>query len=472
MNVNCLFIIPPSEQKKQFVRLIDCSHEAKANYLWQPNDYLIISSYLKKNDKAFLIDATCDHLSDRTFFKKLNDFKSNDINLIFFSTGSACYYSDIKYFEQIRKIFNDTTIVVLGDVFVEENFRKDILDKDADAILYQPYNLDLNNISQIRFQKNNNNLEGEIEGIIINSSSYPFLEKKKKLSIIESDIPKHQLFKKKYSWPFLLTKNFTTITTMWGCTYSCSYCTSGVMHPISRTNESILKEIAFIKELGFKEIQFFDKVFGVPKPERKILLKDIVNKNLTIPFSCYFHPSMYDPEFLDLMKAAGCHSIIIGIDSVNLEQLALYNRKVSKYTLDKLIDHADKIGINVCADFIIGLPHETEEDIYKTIEYSKKIKIDFASYNIAAPLPGSSFRKDAISDGKINNTDLEDTLNSNFSSKLISAEKLLEIRKKANFQFYFRPYMVFRRLKRLRSLEHFYIQFTQMIGILKHNIFR
>ena len=70
MSINCLFIIPPSEQSKQFVRLIDCSHEAKANYLWQPNDYLIISSYLKSNDKAFLIDGTCDQLNDEIFFNK------------------------------------------------------------------------------------------------------------------------------------------------------------------------------------------------------------------------------------------------------------------------------------------------------------------------------------------------------------------------------------------------------------------
>ena len=118
------------------------------------------------------------------------------------------------------------------------------------------------------------------------------------------------------------------------------------------------------------------------------------------------------------------------------------------------------------------MPHETEKDVNKTIEYSKKIKIDFASFNIAAPLPGSSFREEAINDGKINEAQLEDTLNSNFSSKLISSEKLLLIRKKANFQFYFRPYMIFRRLKRLKSIEHFYIQFKQMLGILKHNIFK
>jgi radical SAM superfamily enzyme YgiQ (UPF0313 family) len=241
------------------------------------------------------------------------------------------------------------------------------------------------------------------------------------------------------------------------------------MHPISRTNQSIINEIKYIKKLGFKEIQFFDKVFGIPKNDRKDLLRKIIDDGLSLPFSCYFHPSMYDPEFLDLMKKAGCHTIIIGIDSVDLESLAKYNRKVVEKTLNALIDHANKIKINICADFIIGLPHETEEDVMKTIDYSKKIKIDYASFNIAAPLPGSSFRKDAIADNKILDVDLADTLHTNYSSKFISSEKLMEIRRKANFDFYFRFSMIIRRLLRLKSFEHLKIQISQMIGIIKNN---
>ena len=464
-----LFINPPSKNNKQFVRLIDCSHEAKASYLWQPNDFMIISSYLKNSDEAFLLDGTCDQMNDDFFFQKLDDYKKFDVDVIFFATGSACYHKDIEYFNSIRKIFFEKTICVLGDVFVETNFRKDILNKDADGIIYKPYNLELDEISKIRRKKLNKE-KIEIDCLITDPQIHPFFKDSKKLTMIDSNLPRHRLFKKNYSWPFLTTKNFTTLTTMWGCTYSCSYCTSGIMHPISRTNKSIINEIRYIKKLGFKEIQFFDKVFGIPKVDRKDLLQKIIDENFSMPFSCYFHPSMYDPEFLDLMKKAGCHTIIIGIDSADLESLAKYKRKVSEKTLNSLIDHANKIKINICADFIIGLPHETEEDVMKTINYSKKIKIDYASFNIAAPLPGSSFRKEAIENNKINDVDLADTLHTNYSSKFISSEKLVKIRRKANFQFYFRPSMIIRRILRLKSFEHLKIQTSQMLGILKNNL--
>ena len=53
------------------------------------------------------------------------------------------------------------------------------------------------------------------------------------------------------------------------------------------------------------------------------------------------------------MKKAGCHTIVVGIDSKDLKKLALYNRKVNEDVLHRMLDYADKINLSVCADFII-----------------------------------------------------------------------------------------------------------------------
>jgi anaerobic magnesium-protoporphyrin IX monomethyl ester cyclase len=464
------FIIPPSKNKKKFIRLIDCSHEAKANYLWQPNDFIIISSYFKNQDELYFIDGTVDELSKDNFFKEIYNVP-NDISIIFFATGSVAYYEDFEYLKEIRRIFFNSTLCILGDVFIEENFRKHVFENDIDAIIYRPYNIDIFHISKIRYLKlNKQNFDHE--SVITNFKEHPFLKNKsKKVSFVKVDVPKHSLFKKRYSWPFLTTRNFTTITSMWGCTYSCSYCTSGLMHPICKTNDDILEELKHIKKLGFKEVQYFDKVFGVPKNTRKELLKKIIDEKINLKFSCYFHPSLFDEELLFLMKKAGCHTIVVGIDSKDLKKLALYNRKVNEDVLHRMLDYADQINLSVCADFIIGLPHESKQDIMNTIEYAKKIKIDFASFNIAAPLPGSVFRKNAIENGIIEKESLHDTLHSNLSVSEIPLNDILKIREKANFSFYLRWKIIFNRLKRLQSYEHFLIQADQFSGMLKNNFF-
>ena len=472
--MNILFLTPPSPKNIRLFRSIDCSMNTKAAYLWQPYDYLIISSYAKEDDKVSFLDGTVDSLSKDEFLKKLIELKKTNWDVVISCTGSGAYHEDIPILLEIRKIFFNSTICVLGDVFIDKWFIEDILNKDFDGIIYNPYHINLNQISKIREKKlNNNKSKFDIDSVITEPIDHPFLKdlKKKKVTVVDANAPRHEVFQNKgYSWPFNTKKHYTTVTTMWGCTYSCDYCNSGRMHPIAKTNENIIKEFEYLNEKGFKEIQFSDKVFGVPKVERKELLKKIIEKNLAISFSCYFHPSMYDEELLELMKKAKCHTIVIGIDSANLKDLALHNRKVNENTLHKLIDKANELKINVCGDFILGLPHETEEDILKTIEYSKKLKIDFASFNVFALAPGSPDRTKAIQEGKIPENACEETLSNVTSSKHVSGDRLIELRRKANREFYFRPWMFFRRISRLQSIEHLMIQLNQMVGIIRNNI--
>jgi anaerobic magnesium-protoporphyrin IX monomethyl ester cyclase len=466
--MNVLFVIPPSRNKKKFMRLIDCSHETKGDYLWQPNDYIIISSLLRKNDNAFFIDGTADELLPEQFSNHLNTHLNKNIDVIFFSTGSATYFDDIIFFKEIREKFIDITICILGDVFLEKNFRSHILSLGADCIIFQPFNLDFNEIINLRKNKDQN---VKTNSVITDPNYHPFLNINKKIVKVSMGIPRHELFKKNYSWPFLTNQNFTTLTTMWGCTYSCSYCPTGKIHPFTRSNEEIIEELKYIKELGFEEIQFFDKVFGIPKKDKLELLETIIQQKLTFPFSCYFHPSMYDPKLLNLMKEAGCHTIIIGIDSVDLKSLAQYQRNVNEQTLKNLIDHCEELKIDICADFIIGLPHEKISDIKNTIKFSKKISIDFASFNIAAAMPGSSLRENLLKKNVMKNFELEDSLNAKFTSNNISVDELIKLRKYANLSFYLRPSLIIRRILRLKSFGHFIIQVKQMFGLLKQNLF-
>ena len=58
----------------------------------------------------------------------------------------------------------------------------------------------------------------------------------------------------------------------------------------------------------------------------------------------------------------------------------------------------------------------------------------------------------------------------NYSSGLINPDELIRLRRYANFTFYFRPKMLLRRILRLKSFEHFFIQISQMMGIILNNI--
>jgi radical SAM superfamily enzyme YgiQ (UPF0313 family) len=46
-------------------------------------------------------------------------------------------------------------------------------------------------------------------------------------------------------------------------------------------------------------------------------------------------------------------------------------------------------GIEAVGYFMVGSPGETTETIHETIDFAKQLKLDFAQFSIAIPLPGS-----------------------------------------------------------------------------------
>ena len=162
--------------------------------------------------------------------------------------------------------------------------------------------------------------------------------------------------------------------------------------------------------------------------------------------------------------------MIIGIDSANTEALVQYNRKVSRQKIEGLIAHANRLGISICADLILGLGHETEADIVNTINYALSLPIDFASFNIAAPLPGSSIRRQAVASGKlVFGKEGFDTSGQAgiIGSEKISVEAIKKLRKKAFRRFYLRPSYLLRRLSKTSSFEHLLIQLLEMAAMAK-----
>ncbi len=455
-----ILLIPPSPKKKKIIRWIDCSQETKASYLWQPNDYLIISSLIKPEDGLYFIDGTADSLSEEIFFKKLRNLKGD---LLFFAISTVCWKSDLYFFQKTKKMFPHISIFVIGDIIMDKYYRSLIL-KECNGLVANPYLLDLEKMLKVDHTN-----KGRLPGLCTDEEQEIF-PKNKNITFIKSNPARHEIFLKRgYGFPFAKHFNFSQVTTMWGCPFSCSYCPDSKISPIVRHYESVLAELNYLSNLGVKELFFADKVFGFPE-ENSVPLLEKMAEELNFSWSCYFHPQLYNSRLLELMNSAGCHTIIIGIDSYNLSSLRQYKRGVSKEKIDGVITHANRLGMNICADFILGLEDETEDDVLKTIKYALELSIDFASFNIAAPFPGSVIREEAIKKGyQVADMEGFDSLGEygNLSSQYIDGKRLKKLRRNAVRSFYFRPTYLFRRISKTSSWEHFQIQFNNMLSLLK-----
>jgi len=458
--MNILLVIPPSEKNKKIIRMIDCSHEAKANYLWHPNDFLIISSLCAPEDNVVLADATEAGLSTPQALHRLSLEKPD---LIIAALSSVCWKHDYFFFEKIKQLFPGKPVFVLGDIFLEPEYKELIL-KESAGIIANPYLLDLPKMAQ------SPGASGPLPGVVTSLADNPYPSKQPLLGA--TNIPRHELvLGKSYCFPMAHHFKFATVTTMWGCPFSCSYCTDSKIQPFVRRWEDVLKELEYIDSLGITELFFADKTFGFP-PENSQKLAEAMAERFKFSWSCYFHPQLYNEKLLETMAAAGCHTLIVGIDSANLESLKQFGRNVGREKLEGLLQKADSLGMSLCADFIIGLPHETEDDVKKTLAYAMTKPLDFASFNIAAPLPGSNIRRLAKENNLLSfGKEGFDTYGHGgiLGGAKISGKRLKSLRRRATFSFYLRPSYILRRLGRTTSLEHFLNQLRQMFALFRKN---
>ncbi len=460
------FVNPPIFPYKKMMRDFDCAGESKGNYLYQPYDLLLLSGFIPQDWDFQLIDAVAEKISPDETFLRLD---KHNPEVIVCSVAGLNWSQDFKTVQEIRSRYPKVFFFIFGDLFVDEYPRQKV-SPWVDGIFASPVLFDFANLQKYQSREFFNSQDFEafhLKKNVVNKS----LKAPRKISV---PLPKHRDFvHKSYRWPFIKKFKYTTIFTSWGCPYSCSYCILNKFPNYWREYTEIIEEMVSVKKMGFDEIYIGDKSFGLPLANTISLLDEMINRKLNLSWSTYFHPNQYSKELLIKMKMAGCHTIVIGIETKNLNDLKRYNRHVRSEQLYALIAHANELGIEICADFILGLPHDTQQSIEALIQHSCDLNIQYASFNIATPLPGSSIRQMALQNEKIKLHDQHfDSSGKNIilSFTSLSPEDLLRLRNKAIKKFYMRPQYLLNRFMGIKNWEHLRIQMDEGFQVIKSSL--
>ena len=435
-----LFVNPPVISCKKIIRIFDCGMESKGNYLFQPYSHLQLSSLFVDHHVKF-IDCVADKIS---LVELLTEIATFSPDFLVSSISNTTRNEDLSYVREVYKQHPNLYHYIFGDLFLESYYREMFL-AYTDNIIKDPF---WNCYSRI-----------EIEWLMQ-------IQEESSVDAVKYGISKHKLFlSNSYRWPFGRYKKYSTIMFGWGCPYSCSYCPISSIGYKHRDVEAIQEELVYIAELGIKELYVADKSFGIEKDKTLQILNYMVKHNFKFSWSAYMHPNQHSDDLLKMMKMAGCHTIIVGIETLDVDILKNNNRNVKIAQIVKLIDKCSEYGIDICGDFIIGLPGEGYQSISKTIDFSCTSMLDYASFNIASPLPGTSIKASVISMGVYNETeDYIDSsgLNGVLCSDRLSSEEIIGLRSRALIKFYLRPRYLIRRFFKIRSLEHLGIQLAEM----------
>jgi radical SAM superfamily enzyme YgiQ (UPF0313 family) len=294
----------------------------------------------------------------------------------------------------------------------------------------------------------------------------------KKRGQFRTPTPRHELFRHElYRFSFARRTPFATILTDYGCPYPCTFCVIGTLGFKTRPVEDALREVDHVRSLGISELFFLDQTFGVVKQRGLELCRGLEERG-GLSWTAFTRPDAADDERLAAMKRAGCHTVILGVESADDRQLAAYKKGYEVQVVRDAFRRARRHGLRTVGTFIVGLPDETAESLRATLRLAVELDIDFLSLNMAVPRFGTEFRARAIELGLCDPDDLvmdqggEDAF---LPTRTLSREEMLALKKELVRKFYLRPGWLARRALDVRGPRELARQLREGWALLARN---
>lgn len=439
-----LLMNPPG--RRLYIRDYFCSKVSQADNLLHPIDLVILSGILQGDRRIELMDCIAGRIPVEQALARARELEPDAIICL---AGSVSLEEDIAFLARLREACPRAKLVGIGDAFLEdgERYLREI--PALDALL-----LDFASTGIVRY------LDGDVSGaadMIVRDGDAIRTNPRSKERTFSPPPPRHDLFQAfHYRHSLIHADRFVTTIIDYGCPFPCTFCIMNCLGFKIRPVDNIMEELRAVKALGIREIFFHTQTFGSNKAQATELCRRMIDERLGFGWVCFSRVDVATPEFLDLMRQAGCHGIIFGVESGSERILKAHRKQYSHEQILRAIDYCDRVGIETTGTFILGLPEDDHETIAETLRLLKRIKLDYAGISVAVPRVGTDLRRSAIEQGLVSD---ECRIMDQSGTSIVmptmhlSREDLMRYRKTAIRTFYFRPSYIWKRLRKLRIAE-------------------
>lgn len=469
-----LIIEPPAVSRFGNQRIFGGNGSNKSDFRKPPLDLMMFSGYLRKEGfDNILFDA---NVSRRTIDDVKELIKKTLPDVIYFSTSTCTIYNDLLVAKAAKEISPSIVTVAIGThvmALPDETF------KESDYLNVIVFSNEWEQAS-LNIVKNLSNLENakgifykKANGEIIKTDQIPAME-----NLDDLGFPSHdKLEKNLYGDPTSEKFPKTMVMGQKACINNCSFCCQpaffGAPKIRKRSVENFIQELKWVRELGFREVMFNDATITADMDWAVSLFKGMIDTNIDLTWNCSTRAECVNPEVLKLMKKAGCHTIALGMESVDETVLRNIRKNINPEQIKKAVSLIKQQGINVILYCVVGFPGETKESIKKTISFLKSLDVTFITLGIAVPAPGTDFFKYVEKNNYLltREWDKYDPMKKPvFSYPALSSDEIAYYSRYGLRQFYLRPKYIFNRLKSIKNFSEVMIYFNNFVGFLKRYV--
>jgi anaerobic magnesium-protoporphyrin IX monomethyl ester cyclase len=182
-----------------------------------------------------------------------------------------------------------------------------------------------------------------------------------------------------------------------GCPYNCTYCFNHALGQIYRGKGKRFRQHSVgyvIEDIGrvrdhypLEFVVFVDDTF-VLSNEWLAEFTATYPRQIGLPFFCNTRANLVTAEQVRLLKAAGCHSVSMGIEAGDDRiRNDLLKRRMSKAQILEAARLIREGGLRLTTTNMIGLPTSTLEDDFQTLALNVQARPSYAHVFIFQPYP-------------------------------------------------------------------------------------
>jgi radical SAM superfamily enzyme YgiQ (UPF0313 family) len=190
------------------------------------------------------------------------------------------------------------------------------------------------------------------------------------------------------------------IATQRGCPFPCTYCAARMYNQLyaadgeeygrRRSHVNVLAELHDLRaqdRLGY--VIFLDDTFTINHSWVMEFCR-LYGDAIGAPFSLHARVETVNEGLLQMLAAAGCHQITYGVESGSERvRRTIMRRQVTNQRFRDVFRWTRDAGILLTANFMLGLPGETRDDLEQTLELAEELNVADFGYFVFYPYPGT-----------------------------------------------------------------------------------
>ena len=205
-----------------------------------------------------------------------------------------------------------------------------------------------------------------------------------------------------------------------GCPYRCSYCLNHKIvdryheeldRPVNRIGffrfrpadkliEELREVLARYQNIG--TFIFDDDLFTQNAEHAISICKAYEESGIEVPFVVNSHVKQLDPRVAEALARAGCRILKLGIESGSPRvRKEILQRFMSNKDVLSTVESAERFGLHTSGFVMVGLPYETREERWETVDLLAQSGIGRYRTSLFFPFPGTESYRLSVQGGFI-----------------------------------------------------------------------